>query len=256
LGDDANRGRAAAMWGPTVLAYDEAYNRQLGPVSAVGFADPENEPAVEFAPDPDGSPFFKVAVRSARLPGKHYANFVSFADAGSQSSRYRVWLPAPGTDLARNPSVFAFGPEARSQRGNVTGSISDGENDTFVVTFNGHPQPEAWFAVHSEQPVEIRSVSFAHGWTFHDGGWFDTSTGKPEIQVQRAKDGPWMTVARLESYPTTTARQAVNLKPGMIFIQQLPEVQRIVGLRVIGKPACGDNPNQAFASCAELGAAD
>jgi hypothetical protein len=26
----------------------------------------------------------------------------------------------------------------------------------------------------------------------------------------------------------------------------------ITGIRVIGKPACGDDPKQAFASCAEL----
>ena len=255
-GDHTNPGRAAAMWGPAVLAYDEAYNRQLGPVSAVGFADLPNEPVVQFAPDLDGSAIFKIAVRSARLPGLHHANFVFFADAGSQSSRYRVWLPAPGTDLPANPSVFAFGPEARSERGNVSGSITDGERDTFVVTFNGHPQAEAWFAVYIEQPVEVGSVAFAHGQTFHDGGWFDTSVGKPQIQIQRTKDGPWITVARLESYPATTAQQAVDLKPGLIFMQPLPEPQRIVGLRVIGKPASGDNPNQAFASCAELGAGD
>jgi uncharacterized protein len=255
-GDHGNRGRAAAMWGPAVLAYDEAYNQELGPISAVGFANPPDEPPVQFIPEPDGSAFFKVAVRSTRLPGIHRANFVLFADAGSESSRYRVWLPAPESALPRNPSVFGFSPESRSQRGNVSGSITDGELDSFVVTFNGQPQSEAWFAVHAHSPVAIRTVSFAHGKSFHDGGWFDTSAAKPAIQIQREKDGPWITVARLESYPATTAQDPAGLTPGQTFTQTLPKLDRVVGLRIVGTPASGDNPAQSFASCAELGARD
>ncbi|MCL4180578.1 MAG: glycoside hydrolase family 127 protein [Verrucomicrobia bacterium] len=255
-GTHGNQGHAAALWGPAVLAYDEAYNQDLGPISAIGFANPPNEPTVLFASDPDGSAIFKVAVRSARVPGIHRANFVLFADAGSASSRYRVWLPAPDSPLPRNPSVFGFGPETRSRRGNVSGSITDGEPDSFVVTFDGQPQTEAWFAVHTDQPTVVRSVSFAHGHTFHDGGWFDTQAGKPEIQIQRAKDGPWITVARLESYPATTARDAATLKPGQLLTQHLPKAEPVFGLRILGKPASGDNPNQAFASCAELGASN
>jgi uncharacterized protein len=253
-GQHGNRGRAAAMWGPAVLAYDEAYNRELGPISAVGFAHSPNEPAVQFVPEPDGSAFFKVAVRSARLPGVHRANFVLFADAGSESSRYRIWLPAPGTELPRNTSVFAFGPESRSHPGNVAGSIADGETNTFVVTFNGQPQPEAWFAVQVESPVTFRTIHFSHGQSFHDGGWFDTSAGKPLLQVQRTKDSPWVTVSTLDAYPATTAQHAAGLKPGQTFTQTLPNPERVVGLRVVGVPATGDNPKQAFASCAELAA--
>ncbi len=255
-GNHTNRGRAAAMWGPAVLAYDEAYNPDLGPISAVGFADLTNGPAVEFTPAPDGAARFKVPVRSARLPGIHLATFVLFADAGSASSRYRVWLPGPQTELPRNPSQFAYAPESRSQRGNVSGSITDGEAETFVVTFNNRPQSEAWFAVQSEQPIDIRTVAFAHGRTFHDGGWFDTSSGKPEIQIQRTRDGAWTTVARLESYPATSAQNSADLEPGMVFNQPLPHAEQVVGLRVVGKPASGDDARQAFASCAELGASD
>jgi uncharacterized protein len=255
-GNQGNRGRAAAMWGPAVLAYDEAYNQELGPISAVGFANPSDQPTVQFVPEPDGSAFFKVAVRSARVPGIHVANFVLFADAGSESSRYRVWLPAPESALPRNPSVFGFSPESRSQRGNVSGSITDGELDSFVVTFNGQPQSEAWFAVHANSPVTIRTVSFAHGKSFHDGGWFDASAAKPAIQIQRIKDGPWITVARLDDYPATTAEDSAGLTPGQTFTQTLPKLERALGLRVVGTPASGDNPDQSFASCAELGARD
>jgi short-subunit dehydrogenase involved in D-alanine esterification of teichoic acids len=33
---------------------------------------------------------------------------------------------------------------------------------------------------------------------------------------------------------------------------KFPNTMRIYGVRVVGKPASGDNPEQAFASCAEL----
>jgi hypothetical protein len=197
---------------------------------------------------------FKVAVRSARVPGVHRANFVLFADAGSAGSRYRVWLPAPESPLPENSSLFAFGRESRSQHGNVSGSITDGANDTFVVTFDGRAQPECWFAVHAAEPVVIRTITFAHGQNFHDGGWFDTQSSKPAIQIQRASDTPWVTVAKLESYPSTTNVSPADLKPGQTFTQTLPFPERVVGVRIVGKPACGDNLNQAFASCAELGA--
>ena len=42
---------------------------------------------------------------------------------------------------------------------------------------------------------------FAHGKNFHDGGWFDTSAGKPQVQVKREKNGAWETVGTLERLP-------------------------------------------------------
>jgi hypothetical protein len=251
-GDHGNAGRAAAVWGPAVLAYDEAFNPSLGPITAMGFAAEPGRPPVTWRTEPDGSALFEVTVRSSRQPGVHRAQFVLFADAGSQGSRYRVWLPAPDAELPRNDSLFAFGTETRSRPGNVPGSISDGDAGTFVVTFDGRPQADAWFAVSLPKPVEVRRVIFAHGQTFHDGGWFDTSGGKPEIQVQREPNGSWETVARLESYPATSATDAAGLRGGERFAVMLPQAERALGLRVLGKPASGDNAQQAFTSCAEL----
>jgi hypothetical protein len=102
------------------------------------------------------------------------------------------------------------------------------------------------------EPVTIARVVFAHGRTFHDGGWFDTSRGKPRIQIQRTQDGVWETVDELEAYPGTTAQSPGVLQDGQLFSQPLKEPVRAVALRVLGKPACGDNPSQAFSSCAEL----
>jgi hypothetical protein len=37
-----------------------------------------------------------------------------------------------------------------------------------------------------------------------------------------------------------------------MFLVRLPQPVTAVALRVLGKPASGDNPQQAFSSCAEL----
>jgi hypothetical protein len=39
---------------------------------------------------------------------------------------------------------------------------------------------------------------------------------------------------------------------GESFICTLAQPIKISAVRVIGKPACGDHPQQAFSSCAEL----
>jgi hypothetical protein len=100
--------------------------------------------------------------------------------------------------------------------------------------------------------VTITRVIFAHGITLHDGGWFDTSAGKPKIQAKSAADAQWETLGELQDYPATTATDPGRLKDGEAFTFKLPNAAKIVALRVVGKPACGDNPQQAFSSCAEL----
>jgi hypothetical protein len=72
------------------------------------------------------------------------------------------------------------------------------------------------------------------------------------VQVKRTKAGAWETIGALDDYPATTATDPRGLKPGQQFTLTLAEPAQAVALRVIGKPACGDNPKQAFASCAEL----
>jgi hypothetical protein len=134
----------------------------------------------------------------------------------------------------------------------LEGSILDGDPSTFVVTFDNQPQAEAWFTAGAGQPVIFSRIVFAHGRSFHDGGWFDASGGKPKIQIQTTPNGPWETVGELAAYPATTATSNGALKDGDAFTLKLTEPVKAVALRVIGKPACGDNPKQAFASCSEL----
>lgn len=128
----------------------------------------------------------------------------------------------------------------------------DGDPGTFVVTFDGKHAELDWYAVASDQPVSFRRVVFAHGRSFHDGGWFDTSSGKPEIQIRRAGEETWRTIGRLESYPATSGDRTPALEEGQVFSARLDAPVEAVALRVVGKPAHGDNPAQSFSSCAEL----
>jgi hypothetical protein len=180
------------------------------------------------------------------------AVFKPFADAGATGGRYAVWLRAPGAEFPTNASLFAFADEARNEPGNVGGSITDGDPSTFVVTFDGRLRAEAWFLAKADAPVTIRRVVFAHGQNFHDGGWFDASAGRPRVEIRRTKDGAWEPVGQLTGYPATTSQNNAGLKAGQKFDLRLAEPVPAVALRVIGKPASGDNPAQAFASCGEL----
>jgi hypothetical protein len=157
-----------------------------------------------------------------------------------------VPLPPP------NLSVLAYGTEARSRDGNVDGAITDGDPGTFVVTFDGRTQPEDWFSVVLPSAFTINRVVFTQGRLFHDGGWFDASAGRPRIQLQTEAGGPWTDAGGLADYPPTTATDRATLQEGQAFTLKLAAAARVFGVRVIGKPASGDSPAQAFASCAEL----
>lgn len=250
LGEHTSKGLAALAWGPFVLAYDTALNSGLPPASLIGFADDKparlnsSRPALQVIAE----------VHSSRLSGTKPAVFVPFADAGSSGGAYRVWLQAPGTPIKQNDSLLAGGQESRSRQGNVEGSINDADTSSFVVTFDNRKRDEDWFAVALDQPVTVSRVVFVAGNVFHDGGWFDASAGKPRIQVQHEAGGKWETVAEIADYPATTATDSASLadETRRTFTVRLGKPEKVAGLRVIGKPACGDHPQQAFSSCAEL----
>ncbi|MBS1701885.1 MAG: glycoside hydrolase family 127 protein [Armatimonadetes bacterium] len=171
---------------------------------------------------------------------------VRFADV--VDDRYRIWLPTQ--PLAT--SAFQDAKESRSVEGNVDGSICDGDPGTFVVTFDGKKHESAWFALNLESPVEVSHFEFVQGGLFHDGGWFDSSVEPPKFEVQIAKGGKWMTIAPVVGYPKTTATDRGSLKAGDAFKVDMLKSVKVYGVRVIGTPACGDNPLQSFASCGEL----
>jgi hypothetical protein len=277
MGDHMNAGKIAVMYGPLVLAADEALlgrgpalsvvaenepNSHI-PLSAVAAAGPDlralkvkPEPAPEFVKTWDGARVFRINAVLRRPVGtlkkgtSLHIRLIPFADAGGTGSQYKIWLPLPRSDS--NGNVLLDGQQSRSRRGNVEGSINDDDLQTVVVTFNGKPAAEDWFAVSMDGAVTLKRILFAHGRTFHDGGWFDASPGKPRVQVKSDRNGEWQTVGELKDYPATTAGDSVGLQDGERFTFQFPNPTSVWAVRILGKPASGDNPAQAFSSCAEL----
>ena len=261
------------LYGPLVLAADEALLGSAGsdqrsqratiPLNAVAAAGPKLS-RLKLRPEPapvpmgtwTGAQVFRArAVTRRPLPfvpsgAPLTIRLIPFADAGGTGSRYKVWLPLPRNLYSGN--LLLDGQEGRSRTGNLSGSIADEDLQTAVNTRNGKAAEEDWFAVQLQEPVTVKRVLFAHGKTFHDGGWFDATAGKPRVQVQRTKDGAWETVAEFKDYPATTAKNPEEMEGGESVICTLGEPVKVWAVRVIGKPACGDNPQQAFSSCAEL----
>ena len=264
VGDHKNQGKVAVLYGPLVLAADEALlgatNRSLSAISAAGTnlaaLDVTPEPAPDAVKSWPGAQVFRVNAIARKRTGSLkpgaplQVRLIPFADAGGTGTPYKVWLPLGLASSSGN--VLLDGQESRSRMGNVGGSIIDEDLQSFVVTFNNKPRAEDWFAVTLDEPVTVSRVVFAHGQTFHDGGWFDASAGKPRIQVKTAKDAAWETAGELKDYPATTATDPAGLKGGERFTCQFAKPMKVFAIRVLGKPACGDNPKQAFSSCAEL----
>ena len=243
FGEHANAGRAALFWGPFVLASDQATNRALA-THAFGLPSYSTELTLK----PETSFVFRWPIVGRHSENPRYAVFVPFADAGSTGGDYRVWLRVD----ANTASVLAAGQERRSRQGNQNGSIIDGDPASFVVTYDGSAAKEDWYAVTLPAPARIARVVFKHGQNFHDGGWFDTSGSKPQVQVQRTAGGPWETVGELGGYPATTATDGSVLEAGQAFEARLACPVTAVAIRVLGVPSRGDDANQAFSSCAGL----
>jgi DUF1680 family protein len=266
VGSGSNEGRVAVTAGPLVLALDQTDNpgiRIPQYVALRGLAAEdckfESEPAKGNRSWQDETLWAcnarDLTPAAQGKEGKCRVLLRPFLDAGSwNSTGYAVWLRVPNAVLNGDAiGPFMFGRELYSSYGNVNGSIADGDSGTFRVTYDGRPQEQAFFAVAIEIPVSICRAVYVAGKTFHDGGWFDTADGKPKLQVKKTLDSPWVDVAVFEDYPAATATDPKGIQPGKRFIVRFEPVQA-VAIRIIGKPASGDNPAQAFASCAELAA--
>ena len=264
MGDHKNQGKAAVEYGPLVLAADQALlDNRFPSLSSVALPKPQLT-ALNLTPEAaptklmtwPGAEVFRVDAIARRASDSVPAgtplqiHLVPFADAGENGTQYKVWIPVG--QAAANGNLLLDGRESRSRRGNVGGSINDDDPQSFVVTFENRPAAEDWFAVTLDEPANIRRVVFEHGQTFHDGGWFDSSSGKPRVEVKKSKEAAWETVGELEGYPATTATDSAGLQNSQQFICRLASPVKALAVRVIGRPATGDNSQQAFASCAEL----
>ncbi|MEQ1726367.1 MAG: beta-L-arabinofuranosidase domain-containing protein [Sphingopyxis sp.] len=250
-GEHDLEGRAACAYGPFILAYDadanpamaaphllrlagEAQHQQTMADAPLGFAAPVSA---------DGAPPQTTTLRT-------------FADAGAGGGVIRVWLRSPTASGAPpHESLLLGGVESRSRHGTIAGSINDEDYETLVATNDGTYRDEDWFAITMDHPVSARRFIFMHGRNAHDGGWFDTSGGKPRLQIQHDAGGEWQTIGTFDRYPATTATNAgMLLQPwmGYEFEVTLPAPHSFVAVRVIGKPASGDNAAQSFATCTQL----
>ncbi len=263
VGSHQNDGRLAVLYGPLVLAADEAL---LGSsevkLNSIGLPG-HDLAALQVTPEPATGEFktwpqaqvFRINAVVCKPGGALkegtdlQIRLVPFADAGSTGAAYKIWLPYEKPDPRRN--LLTDGVEIRSRKPNA-GSIIDNNFQTFAVTFNNKRAAQDWFGVQLDEPATIARVVFAHGKVFHDGGWFDASASKPRIEIQTARGGPWEQIAELKDYPATTASDPAGLKDGERFSCELEKPVQVYGVRVLGKPASGDKPKQAFASCAEL----
>ena len=139
--------------------------------------------------------------------------------------------------------------ESQSRIGNNKGSLIQG---TLITTFDATKQEQDWYAITLAKPSTVGWVVFTHGATFHDGGWFVASAGKPQVQIQAVKDGPWTTVGQLTDYPATTATDNKGIKNNARFSCTLAEPVKALSVRVIGRPASGDAPERSISSSAGL----
>ena len=258
LGDHENAGKIAIMHGPLVLAADSALNPDIANFKRLELAtDKASAFGLTLAPKRarSGEIVYRTDGRVLGKPGTVPLYLTPYATAGQDGkSHYAVWINRPGmAQSVTSGSKFSGDRMTVSRTGNESGDIADDDPNTFAVTFNGTKADRDWFAITHETPITISKVVFAHGKTFHDGGWFDTSAGTdlPEIQVQTERNGAWKTVAVLAAYPKTTATDAAGLKDGQLFSASFPPVKAIA-VRVLGKPATGDTPTQAFSSCGEI----
>ncbi|HVV72851.1 MAG TPA: beta-L-arabinofuranosidase domain-containing protein, partial [Verrucomicrobiae bacterium] len=172
VGDHLNNGKVAILYGPLVLAADQALlgndpddqNTRAIPLSAVAAAGTDlgslklrPEPAPHSVSTWPGAQVFRInaiarkTTRSMKRGSRFHAELIPFADAGESGSLYKVWLPLPKASTSAN--LFADGQESRSRQGNLSGSITDEDFQTAVVTFNNQPATEDWFAVTLDEPV-------------------------------------------------------------------------------------------------------
>jgi len=263
IGDHKNEGRLAFLYGPLVLAADEALlDTKECPLSAIGVPSAKLaalhfrvEPAPKQFKSWRGAEVFRIngvackPTDAMKQGARLKLGLVPFADAGETGTAYKIWLPFEPPRPDRN--LLMDGIEIRSRKPNA-GSIIDDNFETIAATFSGKRAPQDWFGVELEEPVTVGRVVFAHGKTFHDGGWFDATAGKPRLEFKPALNGSWVPLCELADYPATSATNPAGLKNGERFVCQLPKPVQLFGLRVFGKPACGDNSKQAFATCAEL----
>jgi DUF1680 family protein len=238
-----------ARRGPFILCASPRWNPDLAPGDRIGVTD-----AMRLVAGADHTARVDAKVRTPSGIADRWITLGPFALV--QHELFTVWM-IDAERLATAPPISLFIGQASSysRRGNRKGSIVDGDPNTYRNTYDGRRAAEDWYEVHciGNETVTVERVVFQHGRTFHDGGWFDTSARKPSVLFTTHRGDDWKLLGTLDSYPDTTAEQAPRLPNGQAFELRIRPTT-LHALRVVGVPACGDDPTQAFSSCAEIAA--
>ena len=183
-----------------------------------------------------------LAPRESRLV------FVPFADA----IEYRVWTARSRRLRLDEPAVTAFeraavSPDNLRPGADPLEAITDENPSTFCIcdprsygvssiargTLGKLGEPVS-FSVILNSKTRISRIVFRHGTATEKGGWFDTSGGRPYVEISRTPkhwDGlqdqlNWERVAEVDSYPLTNAQTNPQLSDGQLFQVALPGAYR------------------------------
>jgi DUF1680 family protein len=213
---------------------------------------------------------------------------VPFADAQD----YRVWITAADRLRGDTPPVTAYAradlsevnlrlepTDRQALARDIAEYLTDEDEKTFCTADPGKPNIMAqlqgghplgnradpvWFMVMFNAPQNISRIVFQHGRLEAQGGWFDSSKGKPYVEVVRVTPpqweqgsfvafgsldtAQWEKLAEIDEYPSANASVPPKLNDGQAFELKLDRPITIFAFRVVGH-AGGDH-----ASCAGLSA--
>ena len=117
LGTHGNAGRAAATWGPFVLACDQQQNTALPALRSLALVD--SQPLLTLEAGRELTFDAKVVARKGGEPAT--ATLTTFADAGAGGGDYRIWLRRQACPTCK---ASRFCPTAgKAARGGVTSTV-------------------------------------------------------------------------------------------------------------------------------------
>lgn len=249
-GTGANDGLFALQHGPVFFAYDYAANSDASP-SVYNTYEMDLKELSPRLYKQDGQWIAEVSGYNGDGLRRRF-KLLPYMDAG-QDTYFSVWLRDHAQRERNLLSMFTQAHESVSRKGSNRGSIADNCTNTFSSTDNGGKLAEDYFEVNAGWRCEFNIIVFHHGKTLPNGGWFDTSKGKPRVQIH-LPGGGFKDVAVLENYPDTTAEDPGLLRDQQAFRVVIPKEKRenAFGVRIVGVPAHGNNPDQNFATCSEL----
>ena len=248
-GKGSNQGREALAYGPFILAADQNANANIGRQNRYALAGParilSHSRALNFVAPIKATPNAVIQT----------AGFKTFADVGAGDSAYRVWLRARGREeQAPYESVLIEGKPVYSRHDPASAHVNSEDYEDWASTQNGQKADEDWFGIELPSPKTAITFVFNHGQASESGGWFDTSAGKPVVEIKATENSPWQVLGWIDHYPLSDAKtnpfNEDNTK--WDYRLDLDTPVSFVAVRVHGKPASGNRPDQNYVTCRQL----